>query len=133
MYCTKCGKNARDDSQFCEGCGNKFVQNPTQTINSQLHNQSTIGESTGTSAAGLIMAIFNVIFAVYMRFNVYSWLDEDEFSVFMIPTVIVIAIFSILLAVNHKKKDPQSVVYPTSIASVMCFIFALIVLLTEGF
>lgn len=133
MYCPKCGNQIRDDSKFCEACGNSFTRNATQSVNFSNSNQLISGYSTGTSAAGLVMAIFNVIFAVFMRFNVYSWLDEDEFMAFLIPTVILIAIFSILLAVNHKKKDPKSVIYPTAIASVICLIFALITILVEGF
>lgn len=134
MFCEKCGKNIAEGTKFCDGCGAK-IDAPTSSVHSSpITPLPSTGGSTGTSVAGLIMAFFNVILAVYMRFNLSLWraLDEEEFYAFAIPLAIVIAIFSILLAVNHKKRDSKSVIYPTVIASIIFFILALIVILVES-
>lgn len=82
MFCTKCGKSATADAQFCAGCGaqlqvNQQVQTPSvATPETAMPSQTFTPIPPPASNAGLGLGITGLIFAVLsLGFGVYDYVS----------------------------------------------------------
>lgn len=105
MFCSKCGKSAATDAQFCASCGAKLVS--SQQVQSQPFTQSEPAAAAfnmppmqiqksksglGFGIAGLVLGIL----ALAYGFSDYAAVTDGSYSYILYEEIGILAILSIL-------------------------------------
>lgn len=76
MYCSKCGKELKEDARFCDGCGTKIGETELKTTQEQTNNKKEIPKCTHCGYVGewkigpILRPIDYIIGIVFLLFGV---------------------------------------------------------------
>ena len=59
MYCSKCGKELKEDARFCDGCGTKIGETELKTTQEQTNNKKEIPKCTWIDKTILVTTNLN--------------------------------------------------------------------------
>ena len=73
MYCSKCGKQVKDDATFCEKCGSQLKNQNMENVNVKIVDDNENNRNKNLTVTSLILGILSLLSAfIVLHYGIFT-------------------------------------------------------------